>query len=196
MAVRTDARRGQGQADMCENRGRGGILCMPAGRPTLYKPEYAEQVYKLCLLGATDKDIAEFFGVTEQTVNNWKIEYPEFFESIKKGKLEADAEIAKSLHHRAKGYSHPDVHVSNYQGEITVTPLIRHYPPDTAAAIIWLKNRQPDKWRDRQSTDTNLTISLTIDAQDRRNRIAELLKRQLQDAIEIEDYQIMPEDDA
>lgn len=31
------------------------------GRPTKYKEEYTDQAYKLCLLGATDKEMADFF---------------------------------------------------------------------------------------------------------------------------------------
>jgi len=30
------------------------------GRPTNYHPEYAEQAYKLCLLGATDEQLGDF----------------------------------------------------------------------------------------------------------------------------------------
>lgn len=56
------------------------------GRPTYFKEEYVELAYKYCLLGATDKDLAQFFEVTETTINNWKNDHPEFFESIKKGK--------------------------------------------------------------------------------------------------------------
>ncbi|SDY78195.1 hypothetical protein [Nitrosomonas sp. Nm33] len=41
----------------------------PTGRPTSYRPEYAEQAYKLCLLGATDKQLAEFFNVVESTIS-------------------------------------------------------------------------------------------------------------------------------
>lgn len=119
------------------------------GRPSKYKDEFPEQARKLCLLGATDKDMAGFFGVSEQTVNAWKGEHPEFLESIKKGKELADATVAESLYHRANGYSHPDVHISNFQGAITITPLTKHYPPDTAAGIFWLKNRRPDRWRDK-----------------------------------------------
>jgi hypothetical protein len=122
----------------------------PGGRPTDYKEEYNEQVYKLCLLGATDIEIADFIGVCEATINNWKKDYPKFLESIKDGKIKADAEIAESLYNRAKGYQHPDTHISNYQGEITETPIIKHYPPDTGAAMAWLKNRQPKLWRDKQ----------------------------------------------
>lgn len=48
------------------------------GRPNLYKDEYCEQARKLCRLGAIDTELAEFFGVTVTTLNNWKIEHPDF----------------------------------------------------------------------------------------------------------------------
>ncbi len=124
---------------------------MPAGRPTDYNPEkMPKQANKACLLGATDKELADFFEVCEATINNWKKDHPEFLESIRKGKEIADAKVAKSLYERANGYSHPEVHISNYQGTITQTDLTKHYPPETTAAIFWLKNRQPSKWRDRK----------------------------------------------
>lgn len=119
------------------------------GRPSAYETKFCEQAYKLCLLGATDAELADFFGVSEQTVNAWKVQHPEFLESMRAGKEEADATIAESLYHRAKGYSHPETHVSNYQGDVTLTPLTKHYPPDTAAASLWLRNRQPKRWRDK-----------------------------------------------
>ena len=119
-------------------------------RPTKYKEEYPKQAYKLCLIGATDAQLANFFEVTESTLNNWKHEYPEFLESLKEGKQIADGEVAKSLFHRAKGYSHKAVHISNYQGEITQTEIIKEYPPDTTACIFWLKNRQSEMWRDKR----------------------------------------------
>lgn len=121
----------------------------PGGRPTKYMKEFAGQAEKLCLLGATDAELADFFGVTETTINNWKGQHEEFFESIKRGKLTADAEIADSLFQRAKGYTHPELYISTYKGDIVTHETRKHYPPDTAAAFIWLKNRQPDKWRDK-----------------------------------------------
>ena len=129
-----------------------------AGAPTQYKPEYEDQGYKLALLGATDKQMADFWGVTEQTVNNWKIKHPEFFESIKRGKLSADSEVAQSLYHRALGYTHPETKVFQNDGAIITHEVLRHYPPDTGAAMAWLKNRQPDKWRDKHEIDQNITL--------------------------------------
>jgi len=124
---------------------------MPAGRPSEYDPKKTpKQTKKACLMGATDKDLADFFEVSEKTINNWKKQHPEFLQSIREGKEIADSKVAKSLYERANGYSHPEVHISNYQGTITQTDLTKHYPPETTAAIFWLKNRQPDKWRDRR----------------------------------------------
>lgn len=129
---------------------------MQTGRPTDYKDEYCEQAKKLCLLGATDKQLADFFSVTEQTVNNWKNDHPEFFESLKEGKQLADAKVAESLYNRARGYEHTEDKVFNDNGTPMVVPTIKHYPPDSTACIFWLKNRDPEKWRDKTHLDHNI----------------------------------------
>lgn len=103
----------------------------------------------LCRLGATDKDMAEFFGVSEQTVNAWKKAHPEFLEALKEGKTMADAEVADRLYKRATGYSHVDTKFATHEGKITDREeYTKHYAPDTVACIFWLKNRRPDLWRD------------------------------------------------
>ena len=38
-------------------------------------------------------------------------------------------------------------------GKIIEHKYIEHYPPDTTAALFWLKNRRPDRWRDVQRID-------------------------------------------
>lgn len=123
---------------------------MPTGRPTAYKEEYAELAYKFCLLGADDKKLAEFFEVKEQTINNWKKAHPEFFESIKRGKVIADAEVADSLYKRATGYTHKETKVFNNQGEIVTHDVDKHYAPDPTAIAYWLNNRQRGQWAQRQ----------------------------------------------
>lgn len=120
-----------------------------AGRPTLYKKEYDEQARKLCLLGATDAELANFFEVNEDTVHEWKKRHPSFSESIKKGKAQADADVADRLYQRAMGYQHAEVDIRVVDHEIVQTPITKTYPPDSTAAIFWLKNRQAKKWRDK-----------------------------------------------
>lgn len=122
-------------------------------RPTKYKAEYAEQALKLCRLGATDAELADFFEVSQTTIDNWKRDHKEFLGSIKRGKELSDAEVADRLFKRATGYSHPEVDIRVIDNEIVQTPLIKHYAPDTAAAIFWLKNRQRGKWRDKVEVD-------------------------------------------
>jgi transcriptional regulator with XRE-family HTH domain len=128
-------------------------------RPTKLDSIDHSQVEKLARLGATDAQIADFFDVTEQTINNWKQKDSQFFESLKRGKLEADARVADSLYHRALGYEALDTKFATHEGVITdEREYIKHYPPDTTAAIFWLKNRQPEMWRDRQDIDLSANI--------------------------------------
>ena len=118
-------------------------------RPTKYQKAYAEQARKLCMLGYTDEQLADFFEVSEATINTWKKEHPEFLESVKKGKDLVDAEVVDSLFQRAMGYVAPDTDIRVIDNQIVKTQIKKHYPPDTAAAIFWLKNRQKKDWRDK-----------------------------------------------
>ncbi|MBX9636293.1 MAG: hypothetical protein K2Q45_01935, partial [Nitrosomonas sp.] len=116
---------------------------------SLYKPEYVKQAKELALLGLIDEEMAGVFGVSVSKFYEWKKQYPEFMEALKEGKVISDAKVSQALFSRACGYSHDDVHISNYQGQITITPIKKHYPPDVAACFIWLKNRQGKLWKDK-----------------------------------------------
>jgi hypothetical protein len=126
---------------------------MTAGRPSKFKPEYIEQANKLCKLGATDSELADFFGVDIRTIHRWKNESDKFCHSLRIGKMEADARVERSLFSRALGYEHPEVDIRVVDKEIIQTPIIKYYPPDTTAAIFWLKNRKPTEWRDKQDVE-------------------------------------------
>lgn len=145
------------------------------GRPTKYKATYCGQVYKLCLLGATDKDIADFFEVTESTINLWKTTYYRFSESIKKGKKLADMIVAESLFQRSKGATvkkqtaikvrttGSDENGKRYtKEEIQVINLKEQIPPDTTAMIFWLKNRHSKEWRDKQEVEVTVNPFLEL----------------------------------
>jgi hypothetical protein len=98
------------------------------GRPSKYKPEYDEQAAKLCLLGATNDDLAKFFNVAVSTVNKWIAEIPKFSDAIKANREDADHDVAQSL----------------YQAALN---------GNTTAQIFWLKNRQARRWREKQEID-------------------------------------------
>lgn len=124
---------------------------MPAGRPTDYKAEYAEQAKKLCQLGATDQEIADFFEVSQRTIYRWKAEHDEFCQSLKAGKEVADERVERSLFQKAIGYEQDAVKI--FMPASKEEPVYAEYrekiAPDTTAAIFWLKNRRPDLWRDK-----------------------------------------------
>lgn len=129
---------------------------MPAGRPkgsATYKPEYAKQAGKLAFLSLTDEEIASYFEVGIVTFNTWKKQFPEFFEALKEAKELADAKVAKRLYQRAVGYEHDDTDIRVVNNEIVETPIRKIYPPEVKAAMFWLQNRQPSKWRAQQRED-------------------------------------------
>lgn len=120
------------------------------GRPTDYKPEFAEQAAKLCLLGATDNELADFFKVHRATIYRWKHDHPEFCGAIVAGKESADERVERALYHKAIGYTFESEKVFQYEGQIIRAPIVEHVPPSDTAAIFWLKNRRSGTWRDKQ----------------------------------------------
>jgi hypothetical protein len=121
------------------------------GRPSVFSVEKAERAYALAQQGATDPEIAEGLGIGTATYYRWKHEHPEFREATRLGKEAADDRVERSLYHRALGYSHEAVKIFMPAGaaEPVYAPYTEHFPPDTAAASLWLRNRRPDQWRDR-----------------------------------------------
>lgn len=130
-------------------------------RPSKFKPEFVEQAAKLCKLGATDIEVADFFEVNVATLNRWKNENQAFCESLKAGKAPADERVERSLFARATGYSFDAVKIFNHQGVIVEAPYREHVAPDTTACIFWLKNRKPAEWRDKQDVEHSGTVEIT-----------------------------------
>lgn len=119
------------------------------GRPTKFKPEFAEQVGKLCEIGATDYEIARFFGVNTLTIYRWKAEHPDFCKALIAGKELADERVVRSLYQRAVGYTFESEKVFNHQGNIVRAETVEHVPPEPGAAKLWLTNRRKGEWRDK-----------------------------------------------
>jgi hypothetical protein len=120
------------------------------GRPPDYKPEHAEAATKLCALGATDYELADFFGVHTATIYRWKNTHAEFCEAVKVGKESADDRVERSLYNRAVGYSFETEKLWQFQGQVIRAQSVEHVPPDPGAAFNWLKNRRGAEWRDKQ----------------------------------------------
>lgn len=130
-------------------------------RPSKFKEEFIAQAEKLCKLAATDVELADFFEVDVRTLYRWKNESDAFCQALKAGKAEADDRIERSLFARANGYEHDEVDIRVVDHAIVQTPIRKYYPPDTTAAIFWLKNRRPGEWREKQEIELGGKVEYT-----------------------------------
>lgn len=153
----------------------------PGGRPTLYKPEFANIAKEMCRLGATDGDLAAAFNVTTVTIWNWRCNHVEFFNALTVGKSEADDVVERSLFQRAAGYSYNTEKIFCSQGEVTKVQTVEHIPPDVGAAMNWLSNRKPDTWRMKQSLEVGGKnggpVEITLTPFERARRLALLFEQ-------------------
>ena len=108
--------------------------------------------------GLTDEQIAENIGIHVGTLYDWKNRFAEFSEALKKGKEVIDRQVENALLKRALGYEYTETTKEAVQdpssGEVRMQvtkKVTKQVAPDTTAQIFWLKNRKPDKWRDKQA---------------------------------------------
>lgn len=112
--------------------------------------------------GLTDEQIAYNVGIRRPTLYEWKKSHPDISDALKKGKEVVDREVESALLKRAKGFIAEDVtETTDDEGTITKT-VRREVPPDTTAAIFWLKNRKPDEWRDRKETELSGGVGVQV----------------------------------
>jgi hypothetical protein len=147
------------------------------GQPTRYEPAFCPRARRLALLGLTDTEIADQFGISPDTLYEWQRRHPEFSDSLKGGKIEADAEIAERLFDRARGASVPAVKIfqGTPEGGRIYAAYTEHHPPDVGAAKIWLYNRQRHLWKDRQQVDVGRTIEHRLAAMTPEERAADAI---------------------
>lgn len=111
--------------------------------------------------GLTDEQIANNIGISVSCLNNWKNKYVEILESLKRGKEVIDRQVENALLKRALGYEYTET-TREYIPELdemkTTKKVTKQVAPDTTAQIFWLKNRKPDKWRDKQEDEDRTAI--------------------------------------
>ena len=110
--------------------------------------------------GLTDEQIAHNMGISASTLYEWKKQYKEISESLKKGKEVVDREVENALLKRALGYSYKETTTELFvdkktgKEELRVTKVVtKEVVPDTTAQIFWLKNRKPEEWRDKRHVE-------------------------------------------
>jgi transposase-like protein len=127
------------------------------GAPKKYDPKTFPRTAKfLAQRGATQDEIADCFGVTTRTLQYWITQYPELQNAIETGNEVFNPRVERALAERALGYSVDEVQWFIIDKKLEKRIVRKHYPPDVTACIFWLKNRQPEKWRDVHRHDVNV----------------------------------------
>jgi len=104
--------------------------------------------------------LAQKFGIAEKTLNNWKADYPEFLQALNAGKDKFNtANVTKSLLQRALGY---EIVEKEYKNGVLYRRTVKQVAPDVTACIFWLKNRDPERWRDKQELEHSGDLQINI----------------------------------
>ncbi len=138
------------------------------GRPSDYRPEFVAQAEKLCRLGATDIELADFFNVDVRSIYRWAQAHDAFCQALKAGKDACDDRVERSLYNRAIGYTHEAVKIfmpANAAAPV-YAPYREHVPPDVGAASLWLRNRRAEAWKDKREVAHSGRISRAEDLSD------------------------------
>jgi hypothetical protein len=119
------------------------------GRKSDFVPEMIHEIEQLARLGASNEDIAEFYRISQSTVEVWFRNNPRLYEAKKRGSIQADMQVVDSLWKNANGYDYTKTEkVYNQKGIcISVKQTTERVKGDTTAQIFWLTNRQPEYWR-------------------------------------------------
>jgi len=132
------------------------------------KYEYTDKHFLLKLEGWArdgweDRQMAESLRLNETYFCELKTKFPEISEALKRGRQPLDIIVENSLYKRATGLKVKSI-VKRWQvdteGDKTEVEIIQEteteLPPDTGAAMAWLKNRKPDEWN-KQPAKVELT---------------------------------------
>lgn len=113
--------------------------------------------------GHTEESVAKRFGVGVSTWERYKNEHDELRQVIHRSGMNATALVVNSLFKRANGYQYEEIHTKiidsgqqrQGQGQGSqrriIKKITKEVPPDTAAAIFWITNRDPENWKNTQN---------------------------------------------
>lgn len=142
------------------------------GRTTKYDGTFPLRAQDYARQGMIDTAIAKKLGIALSTYYQYQIDYTEFSEAIKKGKMPVDIEVENALLKRAQGFEYEEVHVEykpkgkEKSDEKTKPTMIKKIKklivPDVCAQIFWLKNRRPGLWRDKHDLALSGGMSITV----------------------------------
>lgn len=131
-----------------------------AGRKSPYSKAHLQRAAEGAAAGETDREIITALGIASSTFYLWKHAHPEFSEAVTRGKDVANARIEARAYERAMGLTVKvqkafKVRDADGSESIEVVTLEDELPPDSQMLQFWLKNRNPEQWRDKQEVEVS-----------------------------------------
>lgn len=120
--------------------------------------------------GLTDEQIAHNIGINRTTLYAWKAKHTDFSNALKRGKEVVDRIVENALLKSAMGYKFDEVvkeRIYNPEtGEsemVEVKRTTKDVAPNVTALIFWLKNRNPEAWRDTKNVNAAVEVKNPFD---------------------------------
>lgn len=135
---------------------------MSGEKNSRYLARYAKMAKLLCQAGATDEELADFFGVSVSTIYLWKKKHKPFSEATKDGKQYADEKVVSALYQNALGAETWEEKVVVVDGQVHKSTVRKQHAPNHQAQSLWLRNRRPDEWRDKQDHEHSGDIRIQV----------------------------------
>lgn len=132
------------------------------GRATTYSAAALKLAYWCARSGLIDTEIAAELGIAISTFYKWRKAHPEFAEALDAGKDIPDEKVEQALYKRAIGYEYEETKIKDtIKGEETTHSTLQ-MAPDTTACIFWLKNRRPERWRDKHDVEHGGNVTVVL----------------------------------
>jgi transcriptional regulator with XRE-family HTH domain len=148
------------------------------GPKSKFNEKLREAFVRLAREGKTLEQIAEVCGVSKRTLTNWMGANKDLLLAVREARQVADELVEAALFSRAMGYSHPEEKIFCSDGQVVRAETQKHYAPDTQAAMFWLRNRQPKRWREKNDADVNVNNNFgTLTDEQLEARIQKQLKK-------------------
>jgi len=145
------------------------------GRRTKYKDTFPILAEKYALEGMIDEEIAKKLGISIGTFYEYRNKYPEFSESIDKGKIPTDDKVEDALLKRCLGFEYEETQVEYIPGKaeaegeepgpaipVNIKRTKKTVLGSVRAEEFWLQNRRPEKWRNLKDVKISGTIGLSM----------------------------------
>ena len=125
------------------------------GRATSFDFRTIPIIRGMALSGSSDKQIAEFLGISPKTFEYWAGHIPLLVGALKDGRQFANANVAKSLYRQAVGYTIPEekIFYDSKRGRAVRVRGKKFYAPNPVPGIFWMKNKDPDNWKDTRQVE-------------------------------------------